>query len=86
MHRYAYANIFEREMTTLRHIRQKVLKIPQAVFAEIAGTTQGTVSKWERGVLEPTLEQMARIRKEARRRGLEWQDEWFFEVPVGPAD
>lgn len=68
------------------HIRKRVLKVPQAVLAGIAGTTQGTVSRWEAGKLEPTREQMSRIRDEAKRRGLDWKDDWFFDAESIPED
>lgn len=68
-------------MNPMLHIRKQVLSLTQAEFAAIAGTSQGTVSKWEAGELEPDREQLARIRKAVLRRRLEWSDCWFFEAP-----
>jgi len=48
-------------------------------MAEIAGTTQATISRWESDGLRPSLRQLKRIRTEARRRHLKWDDSWFFE-------
>jgi len=68
-------------MSTLLHIRKEVLGISQAEMAEIASTTQATISRWERGELHPDLPQMTRIRCEALRRGLAWDDSFFFSHP-----
>lgn len=67
-------------MTPIARIRQEVFKVPQAAFADIAGTTQPTVSRWENGELAPGAIEMGRIREAAREQGLQWDDRWFFEV------
>lgn len=67
-------------MSAIRHIRKQVFKVRQAEFAAIAGVTQATVSRWERGGA-PSLEEMQRIREAAAARRLRWQDKWFFEMP-----
>jgi len=72
-------------MSSLRHIRKSVLGLSQSEMAAIADVSQGTVSKWESGELNPNLDEMARIRDEARRRCLDWDDSWFFEVSAGAA-
>ena len=71
-------------MSAIVHIRKSVFDVSQAQFARIAGTTQGSVSRWERGEQEPGHSEMERIRAEAMRRGLDWDDRWFFEPPVTP--
>ena len=68
-------------MRPIAHIRQEVLKVPQTALADIAHTTQATVSRWETGELEPDREQMDLIRQAALERGIEWNDRWFFETP-----
>lgn len=68
-------------MNALRHIRKSVFGLSQADLATIASVSQGTVSKWENGNLSPTQDEMARIRDEAAKRGLDWNDSWFFENP-----
>jgi predicted transcriptional regulator len=70
-------------MNTLRHIRKSIFGLSQAELAAVAEVSQGTVSKWERGDLDPSREEMARIRAEAMKRGLDWNDSWFFENPQG---
>lgn len=70
-------------MNALRHIRKEVLGLSQAELAAVACVSQGTVSKWENGDLDPDRNEMERIRTEAHRRGLEWNDAWFFEKPLG---
>lgn len=68
-------------------LRKRVFGISQAELAAIAGTSQGTVSKWEAGELEPDRRQLALLRDAARERGLEWSDAWFFEpAPAEPAE
>lgn len=62
-------------------IRKSVFGVLQKEFADIAGTSQGTVSKWEAGELAPDRDQLEKIRKEAIRRELDWDDSWFFETP-----
>lgn len=68
-------------MRPIEHIRKVIFDLSQAAFAEIAGTTQASVSRWESGVQDPDLEEMARIRVAAHVRGLNWNDQWFFESP-----
>jgi len=74
-------------MTPLLRIRKEVLDLTQQEMADIAGTTQATVSRWERGgSLEPSRDQMERIRAEAARQGKAWNDAWFFDVPATPKE
>jgi DNA-binding transcriptional regulator YiaG len=68
-------------MGPIEHIRTQILKVTQAQLGEIAGTTQATVSRWEKGESEPDREEMERIRAEAKARGHEWDDSWFFAAP-----
>lgn len=65
----------------MKHIRTKVFALTQAEFAALAGVTQASVSRWENGVA-PSLDEMRRIRDEAEKRNLEWDDRLFFEVPA----
>lgn len=66
----------------IENIRRVVFGISQIEFAEIAGTTQSSVSRWEQGLQAPDLAEMERIRKAAVKRGLTWDDRLFFEVPA----
>lgn len=68
-------------MNPMIHIRKTVLKMSQRELAAVSGVTQTTVSRWEAGSLEPSREEMARIRDEARKRRVRWNDRWFFEAP-----
>jgi predicted transcriptional regulator len=74
-----------RLMNQIVHIRKNVFKVSQSEFGDIAGTTQPSVSRWERGELEPSRTEMTRIREAATSRGLEWNDLWFFESPTPEA-
>jgi transcriptional regulator with XRE-family HTH domain len=68
-------------MQPITHIRKSVFGLTQAAFAEVAGTTQATVSRWEAGEFEPDRDDLARIRSAALERDLPWDDRWFFEAP-----
>ncbi|WP_435537654.1 helix-turn-helix domain-containing protein [Azospirillum sp. ST 5-10] len=66
----------------MRYIRKHVLGISQCELARIACTTQATVSRWERGELEPSQGDLARIRTHALTSAATWDDAWFFEPPA----
>lgn len=66
-------------MNPILHVRTRVLGISQVELGAIAKATQGTVSKWEAGALEPDRAQLSRIRAAVLDRGLDWSDAWFFE-------
>jgi transcriptional regulator with XRE-family HTH domain len=70
--------IIRRMTTPLAAIRTKLFKIPQSEMAALTGASQATVSRWERGTLEPSRDQLMAIRDEAMRRGLDWDDSMFF--------
>ena len=66
-------------MTPAEFIRKDVLGFrTQAELAEILGTTQPTVCRWERKGRFPPAVQL-QIRDLAK--GKPWNDAWFFEVP-----
>ncbi|MGX5719887.1 helix-turn-helix domain-containing protein [Shinella zoogloeoides] len=67
-------------MSTMKHIRTKVFELTQAEFASLAGVTQASVSRWEKGVA-PSLDEMKAIRRAAEERNIEWDDKFFFETP-----
>ena len=67
-------------MRQIEHIRKNIFDVSQSAFAEIAGTTQASVSRWENGAQEPSHSEMMKIRAEALERGLNWEDRWFFET------
>jgi transcriptional regulator with XRE-family HTH domain len=70
-------------MNAVEFIRTKVFKLTQAPFAVIAGVSQPTVSRWEApdcAGSEPNREEMERIRSAAIKRGLAFDDSWFFQT------
>lgn len=68
-------------MNAVKHIRTQVFKLSQAPFAEVAGVSQPTVSRWEQQDVSPSRDDLARIRKAALELGYEWNDSWFFDAP-----
>jgi transcriptional regulator with XRE-family HTH domain len=70
-------------MKPVEHIRKSVFGLSQEAFAEVAGVSQPTVSRWETGEFEPNRDELQRIRDAARGRGIEWDDRWFCEAPAG---
>lgn len=66
-------------MTPWEHIRTKVFRCTQHEMAEIAGVSQGTISKWESGQQAPLSTALKNIRRAAHRRAIPWSDAWFFE-------
>ena len=68
-------------MNPLTHIRKNVFGHTQADFADALGVSQSTISRWEKGELCPSLEEMRVIRDLATKRDLGWSDLWFFETP-----
>lgn len=47
---------------TIRELRKK-LQLSQAEFGQLVGAHPMTVSKWERGVLEPSVYQLALLNR-----------------------
>ncbi|MBN9472293.1 MAG: helix-turn-helix transcriptional regulator [Bosea sp.] len=69
-------------MQTIERIRRDIFGLKQSEFAEIAGTSQGTVSRWESGESCPGLDQLQQIRTAAVERGLPWDDALFFDASL----
>jgi transcriptional regulator with XRE-family HTH domain len=65
-------------MNAWQTIRVKVFRCSQIEMAEIAGVRQSTISRWENGLLVPEHTALKHIRNEAARRGIVWDDKWFF--------
>lgn len=72
-------------MEPLKRIRTEIFRVTQTDFARMVEASQSTVSRWEKGTLEPTHGQLARIRAAAKERKMRWRDEWLFEAPRVPA-
>ena len=69
-------------MNRIKYIRTEIFKLQMSEFAAIAGVSQATVSKWENDIHEPNLSALTRIRDEAAKRGLSFEDSVFFEQRV----
>lgn len=70
-------------MNAVEYIRTRIFKLKQGPFAVVAGVSQPTISRWEAADCkgsEPSRDEMDNIRKEAIKRGLEWNDSWFFQT------
>ncbi len=61
-------------MNPIEHIRRRVFRVTQVEMAKIAGVRQATISRWEAGLTDPSLKHLKRIRAEARKRRLAWDD------------
>jgi hypothetical protein len=70
-----------RSLSPMAYIRKHVFGVSQATMAAIAGASQGTISRWESGEHSPDSRALAAVRAEARRRGHDWDDRWFFDMP-----
>jgi transcriptional regulator with XRE-family HTH domain len=67
-------------MNALLYIRKYIFRLNQSEFARAVGVGQSSVSRWDRGAA-PSLPEMQRIREAAMRRGIDWDDRWFFRPP-----
>lgn len=72
-------------MNPLLQIRKNVFDVTQREMAVIAEVSQATISRWENGGA-PDRHELSRIRLEALKRGLPWEDSWFFEAPSEAAE
>lgn len=68
-------------MNTLKRIRVDVFDVRQPEMARIAGVSQSTVSRWEKGEFTPGIEPLRNLRKAALERGLPWDDALILESP-----
>lgn len=73
-------------MNNVRRIRKTLFRVSQTKFGEIAGVTQATVSRWETGLLAPSLLELDRIRASARKQGLKLKAEDFFAPVAAPSE
>lgn len=68
--------------TPLHFIRTCVFKVAgQEEFGRIVGMNQASISLIEAGKRRLRYDVMCRIRRAAKKRRLEWDDSFFFEVP-----
>jgi hypothetical protein len=68
-----------KEPLPLEQIRRFVFAVKQSAFADIAGVSQATVSRWEAGELSPDLGHLHKIRDAAIDDDLPWDDAFFFD-------
>lgn len=66
-------------MQSFADIRKRALKITQTKVAEITGASQGTVSRWETGELEPSFSDLAKLRVWAAANERPLNDAWLFD-------
>lgn len=64
-------------MSVITSIR-RVLAVKQSELATIVGRNQATISRWEMGLGSPTIEDVAKIRAEFIKRGLDWDETLIF--------
>jgi transcriptional regulator with XRE-family HTH domain len=65
-------------MNPIRFIRTKIFRQSQTDFGRTVGLSQPAVSRIENGEQSPSLDEIARIRAEAKSRALSWDDAWLF--------
>lgn len=72
--------IIKTMMNTVKYIRKNIFKVTQSDFADLVGVTQATVSRWEKDneTASPSLIDMRAIREAAQKRGIRWNDTYFF--------
>lgn len=67
-------------MNPIADIRKHRFGLSQTAFGALAGVSQATVSRWEKGELQPKHSELSRIRDAAHKVGIDWSDAWFFEA------
>jgi hypothetical protein len=71
-------------ITPARYIRERVFHIEtQTEFGELIGHHPSVICRFECGVRPLTRRAQESIRAAAKKRGIKWNDRWFFEVPNG---
>ena len=73
-------------MNTIKTIRTELFRISQVEFAQIAGVTQPTIVRWERGEGEPSASELGRIRAAASERDIDWPDDSIFDNLMADAE
>lgn len=70
----------------LRWVRKNVFETTQDGLASIGGVSRPRVSRYENGGGDPPFDFMLRLWREAKRLGLPFSADWFFEVPAPSAE
>lgn len=81
-----YICIMVNQTTPAEFIRKKVFGIEtQTEFASLMGYSQAHINRLENGYAL-SREAQDRIRALAKKKGIDWDNNWFFEVPVEAAE
>lgn len=76
----------KQNITPARFIREHIFRIEkQAIFGELLGYSQASISRFESGEVPLTTRAQQRIRALAKVRSIDWDNNWFFEVPTETA-
>lgn len=68
-------------MNPMQFIIERVFEMSQRAFSREIGVAQPTVHGWvDKGYCH--YEHQVKIRGLAKKRGLPWDDKWFFTVPA----
>jgi len=62
----------------MRRIRERVFAMTMTEFAKAGGVSASTVSRWEAGMVVPSLADVWALRIYAGRHDLEWDDARLF--------
>lgn len=64
-------------MTNIAYIRKK-LGLSQQKMAAMMGVDQSSISRMEHGKCETTVNQVKKLRDQAKKRRMPWRDAWVF--------
>jgi transcriptional regulator with XRE-family HTH domain len=67
----------------IRWVRRNVFRVTQEELAAIGGVSRPRVCCYESRGEAPPYDFLKRVRDEARARALDFDADWFFEVPMG---
>lgn len=73
------------QLTPARYIREHIFEVAtQWEFAAMLGYEQATISRFETGTCPFSSGAQRKIRDLAAKRGIDWDNNWFFDVPNSP--
>jgi transcriptional regulator with XRE-family HTH domain len=68
-------------MNGIKFAQKCVLRCSQVEFGNLVGASRSTVANWISGKTSPTFHHIQAARDEIIKRGLPWNDSWWFDPP-----